>query len=90
MSKELERARVEMKKKFRAELDEAYATINELRENNALKSSDLKVKESIIENLSEENKKLRELTKLSESEINAILASAKVSNIFNAFSGLRY
>lgn len=90
MSKELERARVEMKKKFRAELDKAYTTINELRENNALKSSDLKVKESIIENLSEENKKLRELTKLSESDINAILASAKISNIFNAFSGLRY
>ena len=62
MSKELERARVEMKKKFRVELDEAYATINELRESNALKSSDLKVKESIIRNLSEENKKLRELT----------------------------
>ena len=90
MSKELEKARIEMKKKFRAELDTAYATINELREDNALKSSDLRVKESIIENLSKENKKLRELTKLSDSEINAILASSKISNIFNAFGGLRY
>lgn len=90
MSKELEKARVEMKKKFRAELDLANATISELREDNAIKSSDLRVKESIIENLQNENKKLRELTKLSESEINAILASAKVSSIFNVFSSLRY
>ena len=90
MSKELEKARIEMKKKFRAELDLANATISELREDNAIKSSDLRVKESIIENLQNENKKLRELTKLSESEINAILASSKVSSIFNAFSSLRY
>lgn len=90
MSKELEKARIEMKKKFRAELDLANTTISELREDNAIKSSDLRVKESIIENLQNENKKLRELTKLSESEINAILASAKVSSIFNTFSSLRY
>ena len=90
MSKELEKARIEMKKKFRAELDLANATINTLRKDNAAKSSDLRVKESIIENLSNENKKLRELTKLSESDINVILASAKVSSIFNAFSNLRY
>lgn len=90
MSKELEKARIEMKKKFRAELDLANATISELREDNAIKSSDLRVKESIIENLQNENKKLRELTKLSESEINAILTSAKVSSVFNAFSNLRY
>ena len=68
----------------------ANATINELREDNAIKSSDLRIKESIIENLSNENKKLRELSKLSESDINTILASAKVSSIFNAFSSLRY
>ena len=90
MSKVLEKARIEMKKKFRAELDLANATINELREDNAIKSSDLRIKESIIENLSNENKKLRELSKLSESDINTILASAKVSSIFNAFNGLRY
>lgn len=90
MSKVLEKARIEMKKKFRAELDLANATINELREDNAIKSSDLRIKESIIENLSNENKKLRELSKLSESYINTILASTKVSSIFNAFSGLRY
>ena len=90
MGKVLEKARIEMKKKFRAELNLANATINELREDNAIKSSDLRVKESIIENLSNENKKLRELSKLSESDINTILASAKVSTIFNAFSGLRY
>ena len=79
-----------MKKKFRAELDLANETISELRNDNAIKSSDLRVKESIIENLQNENKKLRELTKLSESEINAILASAKVSSVFSAFSNLRY
>ena len=90
MSKLLEKARIELKKKFRAELDLANATINELREDNAIKSSDLRIKESIIENLSNENKKLRELSKLSESDINTILVSAKVSSIFNAFSGLRY
>ena len=90
MIKVLEKARIEMKKKFRAELDLANATIHELREDNAIKSSDLRIKESIIENLSNENKKLRELSKLSESDINTILASAKVSSIFNAFSGLRY
>ena len=58
MSKVLEKARIEMKKKFIAELDLANATINELREDNAIKSSDLRIKESIIENLSNENKKL--------------------------------
>ena len=79
-----------MKKKFRAELDLANETISELRNDNAIKSSDLRVKESIIENLQNENKKLRELTKLSESEINVILASAKVSSVFSAFSNLRY
>ena len=56
MSKELEKARIEMKKKFRAELDLANATISELMEDNAIKSSDLRVKESIIENLQNENK----------------------------------